>query len=252
MKFVLEAACACHRGSVRSKNEDNFYFYGKTLEEENEGLRHPVVMEGPLVQNIGFAVFDGMGGENFGERASYSAAREMQKAEREQDVLMGEKAYLSKLVQRMNNAVVVEEKKLLTSHMGSTLACLYFTNQYVYVCNLGDSRAYRLRNHEFMQISQDHVDARPLHNGGKPAVSQYLGIDPEEVLLDPYIAKGEIKSGDLYLLCSDGLTDMASNFEIADIMLQCEDTADCVRKLIHIALEHGGEDNITAIVCRVR
>ena len=67
----------------------------------------------------------------------------------------------------------------------------------------------------------------------------------------PTAKVSEIKKDDLYLLCSDGLTDMLTNFEICDIMLQSEDAESCVNNLIHAALEHGGRDNITAIVCRL-
>ena len=71
------------------------------------------------------------------------------------------------------------------------------------------------------------------------------------MLLDPYIAKGEIRSGDRYLLCSDGLTDMLSNFEIADILSSHDDPQKCVQELIDAALKQGGRDNITVILCKI-
>ena len=71
------------------------------------------------------------------------------------------------------------------------------------------------------------------------------------MLLDPYIAKGEIKSGDRYLLCSDGLTDMLSKFEIADIITNNDDPQKCAQELIDAALERGGRDNITVILCKI-
>ena len=85
----------------------------------------------------------------------------------------------------------------------------------------------------------------------KAPLIQYLGMDPEEILIEPFIAKGDLKKGDQYLLCSDGLTDMLTNFEIADIMLNSPDAATCAENLIRAALEHGGRDNITVIVCRI-
>ena len=78
-----------------------------------------------------------------------------------------------------------------------------------------------------------------------------MGIDPEELLVEPYIAKGDLMRGDQYLLCSDGVTDMLTNLEIFEI-LQTADTAEgCVQALVDAALEKGGKDNITAIVCRI-
>jgi len=248
----MEAACGCNIGKIRKNNEDNFYFAGRCLESENSGLRNPVCYDEPLKHGFCVAVFDGMGGENFGEIASYTAARQMQQTERTfADFFVLEKKYLQRLTMQLNTAVVNAAKELCTERMGTTLVALYYTSRHVYVCNVGDSRAYRLRDGEFLQISQDHVEARPRGKSKKAPLTQHLGIDPEDMLIEPYIAKGDLKRGDQYLLCSDGLTDMLTNFEISDIMLNSEDAESCVQALIQAALEHGGRDNITAIVCRL-
>ena len=252
MGLIIQAACGCHRGLKRRKNEDNFYFDGKCLEQENNGLKNPAYLEEPLKNGVFYGVFDGMGGENFGELASYAAARQMQQSQRKlADFLVSEKKYLERLVEQMNQAVVDVQKALMTNRMGSTMVGLYFSGRYVYACNVGDSRAYRLRNGEFLQISVDHTEKIPEVEGKKAPLSQYLGFDTEEIQLDPYIAKGKVEAEDLYLLCSDGLTDMLSNFEISDIMLNCQDVEACARMLIEKALDHGGKDNITVIVCKI-
>jgi protein phosphatase len=120
---------------------------------------------------------------------------------------------------------------------------------------LGDSRAYRYRQGEFMQLSVDHTDAAVIKERGitnrRPRLTQYLGIDQQELILEPAISKGEIHKGDWYLLCSDGVTDMLSNFEIADIIHRAKNAEQCVTQIINAALEKGGRDNITAIVCRI-
>lgn len=252
MRFIIEAACGCHAGKIRKNNEDNFYFNGKCLELDNDGLRNPVSFEEPLKHGLCVAVFDGMGGENFGEQASFAAARQMQQTERVlADYFVPEKKYLERMMMQLNSAVVNAKIALCTERMGTTAVSLYFVSQYVYVCNIGDSRAYRLRNGEFLQISQDHTEDRPGRSGRKAPLTQHLGIDTEEMLIEPYIAKGKLKKGDQYLLCSDGLTDMLTNFAISDIMIKSETADSCVRKLIQAALDHGGRDNITAIVCRI-
>lgn len=252
MRYSIQAACGCHTGNVRRNNEDNFYFAGKCLEEEHDGLKHPVCLEEPLHRGLCLAVFDGLGGENFGECASYTAARQMQLTERNfADFFIPEKKYLERLTDQLNTAVMTAQEKLHTDKMGSTMVSLYFSGRYVYVCNVGDSRAYRLREGEFLQLSVDHVEKRPGKENKKVPLTQYLGFGAEEIQLEPHIAKGEIKRGDMYLLCSDGLTDMLTNFEISDIMLQCKNAEDCVQTLIQSALEHGGRDNITVIVCRL-
>lgn len=252
MKFTLQAACGCHTGKIRKHNEDNFYFNGKCLEQENNGLRNPVFIEDTLKTGTCYAVFDGMGGENFGEIASFCAARQLQQTQRTlSDYFFSEKTYLTRLTQQLNAAVVAAQQEMITDHMGSTMVSLYFSGRHVYTCNLGDSRSYRLRAGEFMQLSVDHVEHRPGKSHQKAPLTQYLGINPEELQIEPNIAKGEIKKGDMYLLCSDGLTDMLTNFEISDIMLNSSDAASCVEALIQAALEHGGRDNITVIVCKL-
>ena len=253
MRLTLEAACGCHMGKIRRNNEDNFFFDGKCLEEKNTGMHNTVCMEEPLKNGLCVAVFDGMGGENFGETASFTAARSMQQSVRTlADFFVPEKKYLERLCGQMNEAVVAQQRLLQSPRMGTTVAALYFSSRYVYVCNVGDSRAYRLRGGEFMQLSRDHVSSRPMPPGRKAPLTQHLGIDPEEMRIEPYIAKGEVKKDDRYLLYSDGLTDMLDNFAICDIMLKNSDAERCVRELIRAALEKGGRDNITVIVCMVQ
>lgn len=252
MQFTIEAACGCHTGNIRKTNEDNFFFEGKCLPADNTGLKTPVSFEQPVKNGLCLAVFDGMGGENYGELASFAAARQLQQTQRTMtDFFVPEKKYLLQLTQQLNHAVVQKKEELLTEKMGTTMVALYFTNRRVYVCNVGDSRAYRLRAGEFQQISLDHTEKRPGREGRKAPLTQHLGIAPEDMLLEPHIAKGELAAGDIYLLCSDGLTDMLTNFEIADILLRGTDAEACAQALLQAALANGGKDNVTVIVCKI-
>ena len=252
MGFHLEAACGCHIGKIRSNNEDNFYFDGKCLEMENRGLPNPAYVTSPVKRGLCYAVFDGMGGENFGEIAAYAAARQLQQEGRAlEDFWIPERKYLQRLSQRLNEAVLEAKREQRTSRMGTTMVALYFSGRTVYVCNIGDSRAYRFRSGEFSQISEDHIERRPGSSHRKAPLTQHLGIDPEDMRLEPYIAKGHLSKGDIYLLCSDGLTDMLTNLEISDILRTYDDPADCAAQLIRAALDHGGRDNITALVCKI-
>ena len=252
MGFIIEAACGCNKGKIRKNNEDNFYFDGKCLEAENNGLKNPVHIEAPAKRGLSYAVFDGMGGENFGEIASFAAARQMQQTERTLgDYLIPEKKYLFRLSMSLNEAVLQAKREQCTNRMGTTMVALYFSGRYVYVCNIGDGRAYRLRDGEFLQISEDHVECGPGREHRKAPLTQHLGIDPEDMLIEPYIAKGELRKGDMYLLCSDGLTDMLNNLEISCLMHDSTSVDECVAQLIQAALEKGGRDNITVIVCRI-
>lgn len=252
MGFSIEVACCCHVGKVRKNNEDNFFFDGKCLEVENNGLKNPAYIDTPVKRGLCYAVFDGMGGENFGEIASFAAARRMQQTERTLgDYLISEKKYLNKLATNLNEAVLQAKREQCTDRMGTTMVALYFSGRYVYVCNIGDSRAYRLRDGEFLQISEDHVEHRPGREHRKAPLTQHLGIDPEDMIIEPHIAKGELRKGDMYLLCSDGLTDMLSNLEISCLLHDYPNVYECASQLIQAALGKGGRDNITVIVCRV-
>lgn len=252
MRYRIQAACGCHTGKKRTNNEDNFCFDGKHLELDNDGLEEPVSIEKKLKPGLQFAVFDGMGGENFGEYASYTTAQQLLQTTRKlSDRFISEEKYLRKLTQQLDDAVVRMQREMLTEKMGTTMVSLSFSGQRAFVCNVGDSRAYCLRDGEFIQLSTDHVEKRPGRESKKAPLTQYLGFGSEDILLKPHVVNCELKKGDMYLLCSDGLTDMLTDFEISDMMLHCENAEACVQALIQAALEHGGRDNITVIVCKL-
>ena len=252
MPYILDAACLCKTGKVRRNNEDNFFLDGRCLDIENNGLEHPVITQKPLRYEQWAAIFDGMGGENFGEYASYAAADCMRHiTEKKKEFFIPRLKLLNNVCKQINEAVVAKQQEFCTDHMGSTMVALYFFRGYAYVCNLGDSRAYHLRNNNFLQVSVDDTEKLAANTKKKPPMTQHLGINPEDCIIEPHIAKEKIMRGDQYLLCSDGLTDMLSDSEINEIMVSTETSDICVRKLIDAALEKGGRDNVTAIVCRI-
>ncbi len=256
MTKCVSAACGCSMGKIRANNEDNLLFFGKTLPANNSGFHKPITDAQGLDKPLCFAVFDGMGGEDYGEIAAFTAAQTLKTCLAEAaDFLVPEKRLLTDACEKMNEAVCAKAQSLGTERMGTTALIAYFTSKDVYVCNLGDSRAFRLRGGEFLQLSQDHTEREILLERGitdqKPRLMQYLGIDPQELALEPYVAKGELNLGDQYLLCSDGLTDMLTNLEIACILRQAESPEDAVKELIKAALANGGRDNITVVVCKV-
>ena len=253
MAYKLDAACLCNTGRVRKNNEDNFYFDGKRMEAENNGLPNPLVMTKNLNQGVCVAVFDGMGGENFGEFASFAAADCMQAMMLKlQSSLPPDRNALNKMCLAVNDAVVARQRELCTERMGSTLVGFYFSHSSVYAYNLGDSRAYRLRGGQIVQLSEDHVERREGKSTRKAPLTQHLGIDPEEYLIEPYIVKDQLQAGDQFLLCSDGLTDMLDDGEIAAIMTQAPSAEIGAKMLVNTALEHGGRDNVTVILCRIQ
>ncbi len=257
MAYQIDAACGCSIGRRRTNNEDNFIFDNRILPKENRGLKAAVAARQQLKRELIYGVFDGMGGESYGEEASFLAAAVAKNSEKQLvDFIYPPRRYLTDLIQRMNDAVCKKSEELGSGRMGSTAVLLYLNERYAYICNVGDSRAFRLHESGLQQISQDHTDEAFLAQQGiagrKPSLTQHLGIWPEEMILEPYVAKGELEAGDQYLLCSDGLTDMVSNVDICAIMKEAPDAGTCVDRLIGAALEAGGRDNVTAIVVRIQ
>ena len=253
MGIVIKAACGCNVGKIRKNNEDNFYFGGRILPQNNSGLRNIYRKKFALDKSPLFAIFDGMGGEEAGEVASFVAAeiaKEYARYFKEHDSDPDE--LLLKMSDDMNRAVCVEMDNLGGGRMGSTLVALTFTKDQLYTCNLGDSRIYRYRDDNLLQLSQDDIELLPPGVNRKPCLMQHLGIFEDELKLEPHIVNETVKKGDVLLICSDGLTDMVSLVEICSILKDFRSEKRAVKKLIELALEHGGKDNTTVIVCRIK
>lgn len=250
----LSAACVCGRGKIRSNNEDNFLFDGLCLPEQHIGLEESALMRRVLRSGEYAAVFDGMGGGDYGEAASYIAAS-LLKQEAECPLPTDDTAdeSLKALCRRMNQAVFDQRELRMCGQMGTTAAIVYFTERTAWVCNVGDSRIFRLRYGTLEQISRDHTDEQMMRElgitGRKPYLTQFLGMDPEEHYIVPAITALELERGDVFLICSDGLTDMVSRPDMERIMCQNKSIGDCAQALFDAAIGGGGRDNITAIVC---
>ena len=249
MKFNIEYAALCNKGLVREKNQDNFLCASKFLVSENGGL--PEMLAGEIDASTfpAFAVFDGMGGEQCGEIAAYIAAshfNELHLGKTKSDT----KLFLLETCDEINKKICAYQKENHIRHMGTTAAILMCGQNDVFICNVGDSRIYQYSGKKLAQISEDHSEIST--NDRKPPLTQNLGIPESEFVIEPYIAKGKYNSGDRYLICSDGLTDMLSDEEILDILKARSKITEAVQKLMDKALDRGGIDNITVIICEVR
>ena len=261
-KRMLSAACGCNIGKKRQNNEDNLYFNGCYLESDHKGTPDILIRNSRDLKKVMdhggfFAVFDGMGGAEYGEVASFTAAEEARLFFEANEMvdLHDVSLSLQNFCFQANDSVIREAHKLGTEYMGTTIAGLYFHDDSVWVCNLGDSRCFLHRNGEIQQISKDHTDEQEMLKAGirgrKPYLTQYLGISSEEIQLTPYIRKYAIQKDDLFLICSDGLTDMLDLEEITRIThLYKTEPGETVNQLIRAALDAGGRDNITVIACQ--
>ena len=244
MSYFVEATCICNRGSLRCNNEDNFFFNGTIRNEINSIEETSLEMKEAKSRLSYFAVFDGMGGEANGEFASFASAKSFM------EIVNRASETPEKLCQIMNSAVCAEASNRKSRYMGTTVAMLSVDGEIAQSCNVGDSRVYLFRNRKLQQLSEDHVDYR--RNGKKGSLTQYLGIPEDEMLIEPCIISTQICSGDVFLLCSDGLSDMVGDEEICAVLRENGDMERLSRMLIGKALENGGKDNTTLILLKIR
>ena len=252
MAYQIEYAYACHMGKVRNNNEDNFWCCGETLAEEHQGIEHVGTGCVPQSDLPLLAVFDGMGGESCGEVASYLAAQSCGDFYRKNKRKLREdpRNFLEEACAEMNRAVCGYSRENRIQSMGTTAALLAFGRDGVFGCNLGDSRIYQARNGQFRQISSDHVLGGMMF--GKAPLIQFVGIPEESMKLEPSIVREESAAGIRYLICSDGITDMLADGEIADILAREVPVEETVGILLDRALKKGGRDNATLILCEIK
>jgi serine/threonine protein phosphatase PrpC len=202
-----------------------------------------------------FAVADGMGGAQAGEIASRLAAAALEEplSEREDG-----QARVVSLIQEANRRVhrrSLEDPQ--ASGMGTTMTVALVDESIVWIGHVGDSRAYLLRDGALQQLTDDHSLVAELVRSGKvPAedaqshpqrsvITRAVGTDPD-VDVDTFPVEPRI--GDVFLICSDGLTDMVDDETIREIVAQNTNDLDAAaRELVRLANRRGGEDNITVV-----
>lgn len=245
LRYGIDYVCLSHTGYRRRINQDNFYCNGVYMLEGASISDLP--LEGHILpgQSTLFGVFDGLGGEDCGEIAARLAAQTADETVLTGDVMESLRCMLDTANDRICR--YVREHGLRAS--GSTAALVAFTARGVFLCNIGDSKIFRFRDDALVQLSEDHYSVVAF--GVKPPLSQCLGMLPDEAVIEPYFDSEAYRDGSVYLLCSDGLTDMVPCTQIASI-LRKEDIHNAAQSLLSIALNNGGKDNITLLLCRVR
>ena len=224
---------------------------------------------------VGLVVLaDGMGGYKAGEVASeiaiLSITAEIKEAMEatvpgQNDILLGmqsEAQLILNAVRNANDAIYqVSQSQPQCAGMGTTLVVGLFTNNKVLVGHIGDSRMYRLRHQQLTQITEDHsllqeqiksgliTPEQAKFSANKNLVTRAVGIDPE---VDLELNEFDVEVGDIYLLCSDGLTDLVDdNIIAATLNMLSSNLTDAAQKLVQMANENGGKDNISVILVRV-
>ena len=241
--YIIKYACVSHKGNIRSMNQDNIVFDGRYLTLQDE-IREPIIGEKPLSKQRVFGLFDGMGGEENGEMAAYLAAKGT--AERQGQL---DRRTLLELCMRINKQICdyTDDEGLDTC--GTTAAILLFDENTSLGCNIGDSRVYCCRDGELTQLSKDH--SWPVYRNRKAPLLQYLGIPETEMIIQPTFFEQKPKPGDMYLLCSDGLTDMLTGEELLTILVEEKTVGEKAKQLLDNALKAGGRDNISFILISI-
>jgi PPM family protein phosphatase len=205
-----------------------------------------------------FAVADGMGGAQAGEVASRLAAAAL----REHPPEGGGEDRVAALIQEANRRVYEQSSENPElSGMGTTLTAAIVDDGRVWLGHVGDSRAYLIRDGKLEQLTQDHSLVAELTRAGKlseeeaeihpqrSVITRALGTDPD-VEVDTLSI--ETRDGDLFMICSDGLTSMVEDKAILDIVNQNRKSIDRVaRALVKAANRGGGEDNITVVLFEI-
>ena len=259
---LVNAAVACHKGCVRNNNEDNFLFNGDRmkLEEMDAGALIGRRFEDGCQL---YAVVDGMGGGDLGERASAIAA----------GMLVGVLADMARLdpaqcltqaAYQINRAVRDDCREHGADYEGTTMTALALRDGTAHICNVGDSRVYRLRGDALEQLTEDHSVVWEEYRAGRMTMEQarkspsnnmitrFLGMEDAD-MPEPFAALRQetLQPGDRFMLCSDGVSDLLSFRTIAEVMQREKDPLPCAVALIQMALEEGGKDNATCIVADV-
>ena len=223
-------------GRKRRRNEDAF------------------VLEPPL-----FAVADGMGGAQAGEVASRLAAAAFREFHEADDLAPDDR--LRALVQEANRRIYDRARADTgATGMGTTLTAALLEDGDVTIGHVGDSRAYRLRDGQLEQLTEDHSLVADLMRSGRltpeeaethpqrSVITRALGTDPE---VDVDTMTVEASPGDVFLLCSDGLTTMVADEDILELVARAGSLEDAARALVKAANKGGGEDNVTVVLFAV-
>jgi PPM family protein phosphatase len=257
------------RGKVRESNEDQFAVahVQRVLRVSQSSLSQPEVMLGDQMGHL-LVVADGMGGHQGGEYASAMAVMGIE------NLLLNTISWLS----RLKGAAVLDELRSalqITDRwvgeearrspqlrgMGTTLTMAFLTGRALYVAHAGDSRCYFQRGRgRLEQLTRDHTLVQQLVNQGminsdeaahhsmRNVVTNAVGGGKPGV--DPEVHKRVLEPGDLVLLCTDGLTGVASEDEIAAVLAGEASLEGACKQLVELANSRGGPDNITVVIAR--
>ena len=214
-----------------------------------------------LLRESVFAVADGMGGHLAGEVASATALEPIEALDSRifDDAAEAAAALRDAVVAANDTVSQLARDNPSYRGMGTTLTAALVEGRRLHVAHVGDSRAYLLRDGQFSQLTDDHTLVQHLVDEGqiteeeaqshpqRSIITRAIGVSPE---VDVDSMTLELAPGDQILLCSDGLTGVVDDGEIAEVLAATDDPDETVRALVDRANEAGGPDNITVVLLR--
>ena len=255
-------SAATNVGNVRETNQDNLYVMQPVLTYES--LYHYTYSGSHKLPAL-FAICDGMGGGKNGEKASYEAVRLIEQApvdalEQRSDAEL--ETFFQELYQKMNDTVY-QLYGTTGALVGCTATMLYIDSRRIYMLNAGDSPGMWLTPSGLNVLTQSDNRANQLYQLGqiseaerwthktKNQLTQYVGMNPEEVRISPHICRlDRIGSTTRFLICSDGLLDKNTFGEIEE-QLRENDIRTAAQSCVMQAMNAGSRDNVSAIVIQV-
>lgn len=253
----LRFAALTDVGRVRERNEDSFLVSDLTPDASPLSCRIAVGEQGVLL-----AVADGMGGHADGDVASAMAVSELARAIRKANARPGAER-VRRAVEEAHRAVCeAAAGRQGASRMGTTLTAVHLDGEHAHIAQVGDSRAYVVRAGKIAQLTKDQTITQMFIDAGL--------LDAEDRALSPYpnqlmqalgggdfpirVATStlELREGDLFVLCSDGLTNLVEDAEIETAVREGGPFEETCQTLIDLANLRGGDDNCTVIIAGVR
>lgn len=243
-KIVFEAVSDV--GCKRNKNEDMALVIDKLIRDDS--------LSGELKctndTHVAFAIADGMGGYEGGEIASEIALRSLTEYIKTVPAKLSESDFIFSLKEwaaKVNGVILASAaSNSRLSEMGTTLVAFICYEERLATVNIGDSRLYRFRDGVLKQLTTDHSERELTGNANVPPnlIYNFVGND-SCFFADVELRNGQVFSGDVFLLCSDGLSDMITDEEISLVLETGESiTSTLVRK----AKEAGGKDNVSVLL----
>jgi PPM family protein phosphatase len=226
------------------------------------GRRRPMNQDSAATTPRLLAVADGMGGHAHGEVASRVAVaalldldKRLTSTDLDQADLLAELRGAIDDAARRLTALAHEDSELRGT--GTTVVAFLVSGTRIGVAHIGDSRAYRLRGDALSRLTRDHTMVQAMVDEGRlseeeaavhPRRSWLIRTLQEDTAAEPDLFLLDGRPGDRYLICSDGVTAVVDDPEIGEILLTIPDPAATVERLIELANERGGPDNITCVV----